>query len=301
MEMAYRLRRNKAPAIELSRVVTREFQKALEEIGGQSGGRTEAIHEARKHVKKIRAVLRLLQKKLGEDYRNQNRRLRAVAHQLSSLRDADATTETMKAVRDHFPRLVTTSIFGAVCRGLSSRKRGTVARLDPDRLLLRVEHELRRAAKSMPRLIRREGRYAVVRAGVARGYRRARKAMAAVHANPEDTRFHTWRRRVKDHWYHMRLLEDLGAQAKARARGLKRLETWLGDDHNLVLLRAAILSAPARFGDERTTALVLGCIAKYTTALRRRALKSGERTFASTPGVFRHSIDRWRHDGGRKK
>jgi CHAD domain-containing protein len=299
--MAYRLRWKKSPAIELSRVVTREFQKALEEIGSQSAGRTEAIHEARKHVKKIRAVLRLLQKKLGDDYRIHNRRLKAVAHQLSSLRDADATAETMKAIRDHYPRLVTTAVFAAVCGGLSSRKRGTVARLDPDHLLLRVERELRRAAKSMPRLIRHEGRYAVVRAGVARGYRRARRAMAAVHANPEDTRFHTWRRRVKDHWYHMRLLEDFSAQAKARARRLKRLETWLGDDHNLVLLRAAILSAPERFGDERTTALVLGCIAKYNTALRRRALKSGERTFASIPAVFRQSVDRWRHDGGRRR
>jgi CHAD domain-containing protein len=299
--MAYRLRREKSPASELSRVVTQEFQKALEEIGGQSAGRTEAIHEARKHVKKIRAVLRLLQTKLGEDYRIHNRRLRAVAHQLSSLRDADATAETMKAVRAHFPRLITAPILAAVCSGLSSRKRGTVARLDPDRLLLRVERELRRAAKSMPRQIRHQGRYAVVRAGAARGYRRARKAMAAVCASPEDSRFHTWRRRVKDHWYHMRLLEDLGAQAQARARRLKQLETWLGDDHNLVLLRAAILSAPARFGDERTTALVLGCIAKYNTALRRRALKSGERTFASPPGVFRHSIDTWRREGGTRK
>jgi CHAD domain-containing protein len=299
--MAYRLRRKKSPANELSRVVTREFQKAVEEIGGQSASRTEAIHEARKHVKKIRAVLRLLQRKLGKDYRIHTRRLRAVAHQLSSLRDADATAETMEAVRDHYPRLITTPIFAAVCRGLSSRKRGTVARVDPDRLLLRVERELRRAANSLPRQIRRQGKYAVVRAGVARGYRRARKAMAAVHARPEDTRFHTWRRRVKDHWYHMRLLEDLAARPRARAHGLKRLETLLGDDHNLVLLREAILSAPARFGDERTTALVLGCIAKYITALRRRSLKLGERTFAGTPGVFRHSIDRWRHGGGQRK
>jgi CHAD domain-containing protein len=299
--MAYRLRRNKSPANELSRVVAQQFQQALEEIGGQSASRTEAIHEARKHVKKIRAVLRLFQKKLGKDYRIHNRRLRAIAHQLSSLRDADANAETMKAVRNHYPRLITAPIFTAVCRGLSSRKRGTVARVDPDRLLLRVERELRRTAKSLPRQIRRQGKYAVVRAGVARGYRRARKAMDDVHADPEDTRFHTWRRRVKDHWYHMRLLEDLAAKAQARARRLKRLETVLGDDHNLVLLRETILSAPARFGDERTTALVLGCIAKYIRALRRRSLKLGERTFASTAGVFRQSIDSWRHDSAPRK
>jgi hypothetical protein len=59
--------------------------------------------------------------------------------------------------------------------------------------------------------------------------------MPSIRANSDDARFHTWRRRVKDHWYHMRLLEHLNATAHARARRLTRLEAWLGDDHNLVL------------------------------------------------------------------
>jgi hypothetical protein len=99
--------------------------------------------------------------------------------------------------------------------------------------------------------------------GIVRGYRRARKELACVHATPDDGLFHTWRRRVKDHWYHVRLLEGLNGKAAMRVRNLKRLETWLGDDHNLVLLRATILKRPTRFGDEKGTAVVLGCLEKY--------------------------------------
>ena len=65
--MAYRLRRKGSLAAELARVVTKEFEEARKEIGGRNG-RTEAVHEARKHVKKIRAVLHLLEKALGEHF-----------------------------------------------------------------------------------------------------------------------------------------------------------------------------------------------------------------------------------------
>lgn len=45
--------------------------------------------------------------------------------------------------------------------------------------------------------------------------------------------------------------------------------------------------------EERMTAVVLGCVAKYQTTLRRRALKSGRQLFASTPSAFRTQIDKW--------
>jgi CHAD domain-containing protein len=292
--VAYQIKGRRAVGKQLTRIVAREFQQALKEIGGDRVvNRPEAVHEARKSVKKIRAIVRLFRRDLGNDYRVQNRELRTIAHQLSSLRDVDAAANMMKSVRDRYPLLVTSTIFAAVHRGLRSRKRGTVARLHLDHLLPRVARELRRLAKATPRRIRRMGGYASIRAGMLRAYRRARKAMAGVQASPEDVRFHSWRRRVKDHWYHVRLFEALDAHAGARARGLKRLETWLGDDHNLVLLRTTILTAPARFGDELTTAVVLGCVAKYHATLRRRALKLGERMLAGKPDAFRRSIESW--------
>jgi hypothetical protein len=290
--MAFRLTRHKPTAQELARVVAKEFDKAGEAIA--HGARAEAIHEARKRIKKIRAVLRLLQKNLREDYRVENRRLRAEAHRLSLLRDVDAMAETMTSVRRRYGHVITPSIFAAVCRGLAAQRHQTVARLNPERLVARAVRELRRSAKSIVPRIRGAASIDAVRAGMRRGYRRARKALARVDADPCDARFHAWRRRVKDHWYHVRLLGGLNAWAHGRVRRLKRLETSLGDDHNLVLLRTTILSAPARFGTDRSTALVLGCVARYQATLRRRALRLGHRLFAYKPRAFQRSVDRWR-------
>jgi CHAD domain-containing protein len=292
--MAFQLKRGKPAARELSHLVAKEFEKAIDELGRRQGGdRAEAVHEARKCVKKARAVLHLLKQNLGHDYRVLDGKLRSVAHRLSSLRDMEASPEIMNALRDHYPRIVTRSMSRAVQRGLLARTRGTMAHVDPDRLLLRVAGELKRSATRVQRQIRPAAQAGAIRAGIKRGYRRARKAMACVRTHPEDAQFHRWRRRVKDHWYHMRLLERFNAHTQVRIRRLKQLETWLGDDHNLVVLRATILEAPARFGDERMTAVVLGCVANYQTTLRRRALKCGDQVFASTPSAFGGKIGTW--------
>jgi CHAD domain-containing protein len=291
--VAYRLKKGKSPSKDVSRIVAGEFEKALKELGDAASSEPEVVHEARKHIKKIRAVLRMFQNDLGKQYSRQNRRLRTLAHQLSSLRDADVTLNTMNSIRNHFPRLINPSIFADVQQGLRSRKRATAARVDPGHLLPRVERALRRSARDASKSVRRAAGRGAMKAGIVRGYRRARKALACVHTMPDDGRFHTWRRRVKDHWYHVRLLEGLNGKAAVRVRNLKRLETWLGDDHNLVLLQATILKRPTRFGDEKGTAVVLGCLEKYQSSLRRRALKLGDRAFTQKPGDFGKMVKRW--------
>ena len=109
----------------------------------------------------------------------------------------------------------------------------------------------------------------------------------------EDVRFHEWRRRVKNHWYQMRLVEGINGKAHRRVRRLKQLQEWLGDDHNLVVLRSAILEAPHQFGQARAVAAILGCIEAHLAALRRRAVRRGGQLFARKPASFRKKIGGW--------
>jgi len=132
-----------------------------------------------------------------------------------------------------------------------------------------------------------------MRAGMRRTYRRAREAMTLARGQNDDEGLHRWRRRVKDHWYHMRLLKGVNGRISGRVRRLKQLGAWLGDHQNLVVLHRQILNAPAHCGDERTIAAVLGCIDERQLDLRRRAYKRGSRLFAARPARFRRQIDRW--------
>jgi CHAD domain-containing protein len=73
-------------------------------------------------------------------------------------------------------------------------------------------------------------------------YRDARKAMPGVRERNDALALHRWRRRVKALWYDLRLFEERMPLVKPLAEDLERLEGWLGEDHNLVLLRHQISS-----------------------------------------------------------
>ena len=274
--MAYRLKRGRPVAKELAGIVHKELERAIDGIARPEDP-DEAVRDARTRLKKVRAVVHLLRSVLGSDYRRHNTRLRAIGHRLSAPRDAEAAIEIIAAVRKHYPRLVTAAIADDVRRGLAPQARGAESRLQSAPVL----RDLRRAAESLPHRVRKVADRSAIRAGLRQGYERARQAMLSVEAMPGDPGFHAWRRRVKDHWYQVRLLEGVRPRTLLRARQLKRLETWLGDDHNLVVLRATLLHTPSAFGDERATAIVLGCIAKYQATLRKRALKLGRRLFGA--------------------
>ena len=75
--MSYRLNPGESPAHGLKRVIFEEIDAALGLIAG-TGNRDVAVHEARKSVKKIRAILRLLRPKLPDLYRAENKRMGAI-------------------------------------------------------------------------------------------------------------------------------------------------------------------------------------------------------------------------------
>lgn len=288
--MAFRLKNRRSLAGQLGDLVDDELRSALGELARPLPDE-EAIHEARKSVKRIRALLRLVRDGLGADFAVENKRLRDAAHHLASLRDADATSETLQALRLRYSAVLTPAVARSIERGLQQRRRQ--ARAGASNRIVRVARALQRSSRFAPDQIRIAGRPATIRAGLERGYRRARAAMRRLGPWSDATQFHLWRRRVKDHYYQMRLFEDLHSAPRSRAVRLERLETWLGRDHDLAILRATILGGPHRFGEARQTALVLGCITKYQQSLRGRSLAFGRRLFAPTPQRFGSSTGAW--------
>jgi hypothetical protein len=95
--------------------------------------------------------------------------------------------------------------------------------------------------------------------------------------------FHQWRKRVKTLWYALRLLEERWPRRRLLS-DLERLETWLGEDHNVLTLRTHTLRhgrlpPPARGAVKALTA-------RRQRELRRRALAVGKRVFSATSKAF---------------
>jgi CHAD domain-containing protein len=288
--MAFRLEAGRSTADGLRIAVQKQFEKALAALAALEPDE-ESVHAARRSVKRIRAVVRMLRGPLGSFGRQEGRRLRSAAHQLASLRDADASAETLKALHGRFPAVVDRRVTRAVSRGLDARKRRK--RKAAGMLARRAQAELRRSRRVLPRRLAVAGEPRAVRRGLADTYGRARDLLRDLSLDSDATRFHDWRRRVKDHACQVRLFESLHRKARTRARSLNRLDDWLGEDHNHALLRATILASPGSFGSASVTAAVLGSIAKRQARLRRNALRLGRRLFSPRPRRFRKTVSDW--------
>src|SRR5262245_24685151 len=113
--MAFALTSERPLPDQLRRIVRKELRDARKEIANPQPTQ-RAIHEARKDLKKARAVLRLLQIPLAADYEREKQRLHVAAHALASLRDVDAAVETLKSLKGRYSSVVTPAIARAVTR-----------------------------------------------------------------------------------------------------------------------------------------------------------------------------------------
>ena len=84
----------------------------------------------------------------------------------------------------------------------------------------------------------------------------------------------------------------------AYEKSLKDLETWLGNDHNLAVLRGNIVIEPAFYGTKEDTHLMLDLIDRYQTELGGASISLAERIYAEKPREFvarmQHLWDAWK-------
>ena len=119
--MSYRLRPDESIADGLRRLAKKELRSARDQLRSR-GPRDEAIHEARKSVKKVRAILQLIEADEGRGVSDSAKRLREVNRTLSRVRDTSVAVETLAALKREEPDLFK-GVYARLRRSLIARKR----------------------------------------------------------------------------------------------------------------------------------------------------------------------------------
>jgi CHAD domain-containing protein len=125
----------------------------------------------------------------------------------------------------------------------------------------------------------------------AKSYRRGRAALAEVLEKPSPENFHEWRKKVKELWYQLRLLQPLNRVVLEKIAGdAKTLGELLGQDHDFAFLLA-------RFDQEQTDPALRDeltelkkLIRKRSRKLQRDATELGRRFYAEPPKAFAKRI-----------
>jgi len=322
-ERQFALLPGELPVHGLRRMALGQLDLSIELLGGDGGAPGEkAVHETRKALKRLRALVRMLRSELGEEvFARENAALRDAGRRLAGARDAEVMVDTLDGLlRGDGRRLARRRGVVRLRRALVAEKEAAVARVLGDAAMradvLEELRGIRRRVAAWP-LSGRDGIQAL-EPGLQRIYRqgRGRYRRAAAGKRERGRAMHEWRKRVKDLRYAAEMLERRDpagqrslskrrrrkAAKRARAQPLRRLARRadrlgeaLGEEHDLAVLAGRLRDpgarnphrdgAPLRLG-RRNRKAVLKLIARRRRKLRAKTLRDGARLFRRRPRRF---------------
>jgi CHAD domain-containing protein len=288
--MGFRLKLREPLPDGLKRVFREQIESALKLCRHPAKQRGVTVHEVRKHLKKLRAAMRLAIGAVGKNqHACEDRCVRKIGRLVSDLRDAQVRMQTLIQLREETAK---------------GPKDNPFPRLEE---LLSLERESFSAAfagwqkQAIPQLERVEARllkwpledltWKQICGAVVKIYKRGQRGLAKTVCDPEPENFHAWRKRVKDLWYQLRILQPLNRVVlEEMAHDAEVLGELLGREHDFDFLWTRL---ERESGDEALRdelACLQKLIRKRGKRLRTNALELGRRFYAEPAKAFAKRI-----------
>lgn len=289
--MSYHVKlKDKSVEMAVRRLAKSQIGKAIKEIDDGSIPPGKTVHQVRKRCKKLRGLIRLV-RPCFKKYSKENKTFRDAARALADDRDAEVMVETLdgleQAYADQLDHDAILPLRDELIECLSEQTENEMIddRLANFRLVMTEALDRSRDWK-----IREDG-FDALAGGLAKTYRRAQKALAAAQDDPSPAAWHEWRKRVKYHWYHARLLREIWPDMVGTRRELADLlSDLLGDHHDLSVFASRMDGWQAIDRDPRLGDLLRGAIRARQETLLEEALPLGRRLFAEDADALN---ERW--------
>jgi CHAD domain-containing protein len=288
--MGFRLKLREPLPDGLKRVFREQVQSALELCRHPAKERGVTVHEVRKHLKKLRAAMRLAISEVGKNcHAREDRCVRKIGKLVSDLRDAQVRLQTLIQLRAETAK---------------GPKDNPFPRIEE---LLSLERESFSAAfagwqkQAIPQLERVEARFLKwplesltwkqICGAVGKIYKRGQRGLAKTINDPEPENFHAWRKRVKDLWYQLRILQPLNRVVlEEMAHDAEVLGELLGREHDFDFLWTRLEKESGDEAMRDELAQLQKLIRKRGKKLRRNALELGRRFYAEPAKAFAKRI-----------
>jgi CHAD domain-containing protein len=283
--MEFSLRPDEILPVGLRRVVAGQLETAARALHPLQTDFDTGVYEARKAFKRIRAVLRLARGGLEPGvFKAENHCFRGAGRQLAAARDGLVLRLSLTdlAVVAPDPRS------GAYLSDLAQRASAATdaGELWRGDVIAGLNEVLAVARLRAGEWALEDHGFETIRPGFQRTYRQGRKRMRKAFESGDDQAYHSWRRRAKELWYQLQLLEPIRPdEIGPLVEDLDALGEALGTDHDLVLARQTVA------GDGEHSARdyrveVLGLIDERIQGLRERSRALGLAVYRSGPRKF---------------
>ena len=295
--MAYRFKLEQSIGKGFRRVGLEQIDHALVRLGAKPAEQEVAVHDVRKCMKRLRALLRLARGSVGEArFERENARFRDVAQLLAATRQRHVLEATLLALAATDPD-PGSALGEAIAGARRALQAGDEPIALPPEAIGRARKQLVAGRRAFDRLQLAGKGFGALEDGLRRSYASARKAFATAYASPCDESFHELRKHVQHHWRHMLLLRRAWPEVLgARAAAARELSQALGDDHDLADLIAFLEGLAARALPPSKSRLILVAARARQAELRELARYRGEQLLAEEPRAFvARMAAYWRH------
>jgi CHAD domain-containing protein len=278
--LAFLFKRSEELPRGVERLLRTEIDAARELLSGPSERSLDyRVHEARKALKRLRALLALVKGSAPDATLERLRELlRTASHALAELRSSAALAEAFRALVADQPMLLEAPLRQAIDAALT---RPLVDESAASAALGSAVESLSRA-RDTARVLMVSGKgWGAIERGFRETYARARRDLRRAQRSSGAEHLHEFRKHEKRHLYQLSLFEKAWPRLiRAERKELDKLGELLGDHHDLCLL----LPELERRGLAR---LDLGPLVKLTEQrmleLEKRIGFRGKRLFSESP------------------
>jgi CHAD domain-containing protein len=254
------------------RIASEELSAILANFSGPATMSPKQVHDTRKHIKKLRSLIRLVRDGFG-NYVSESNALRDAARLLSETRDQTVILATFDTLMGRGDAAVEVAALRGEISQLSNSASKNFSK-DPEPIL----HALRSRAEDWR--IRGDDAKILLH-GLSLTRRNGRAAMRIARREPDAESFHQWRKRTKDLWYQSRLLSPIWPELmKPLTQAADFLGESLGQHHDLSVLAEQAKKLHPNPALSHVRADLTHRITEAQTAIASTAFPLGARLFA---------------------
>jgi len=287
--MAYCLENSETLSFGLKRIVLELIDNSVFNFAKGNGSFNEDVHEIRKNFKKIRTVYRLIRSDLGgKSFQIENSFYGDSSRMLSDLRDSTVLIYTFEKLLKNSELEMSNFDFSIFRNFLFEKHKNiSASKHKKSQVMNSLSTDLLLARSRVFDWPISGDNFKVIKKNLQWIYEQGQISMYAVFTEAIKENVHEWRKRVKDLWYSMRILNNLWPEImNPLVTLLGKLSDILGDTNDLFLLKERIITNQSKFKDIQHTRELLNFIDRRIIDLLRDARLIGRKIYSEDSKYF---------------
>jgi len=293
--MSYRIDPRLPLTMEIRRIATEELESALGHLATAGADPDKALHDCRKRLKSVRALIRLVRSGNPQFARAENARCQKASARLAAPREAAALVETLDRLAAEYPGEVAGGTFDPIRNDLLARH-AAVLDQDLSKAVDAAAATCRTVLRQFDRLTlpdQIEDAAGILAAGVRKTMQRAFKAFRRAKERGDPSDFHDLRKAIKAHTRHLALLRKVWpSRVKPQIKKLDALGEQLGDLHDILVLRALLSDGASAPGGPELAQRLDRLARRTERRLRKTSLGDAADLFRDSPKRSPKSVAR---------